>query len=160
VLPAGPLRAPLAPQLARACAILSVGGGNPLRPSNLPIFEAALEPDPEAVSALKSNKVLAFAGIGNPEKFFATLTAAGIDAPVRRGFPDHHAFSVQEAGSLMRQAERDGLTLVTTEKDLARLKGDHNFVRLAERTQALPVRMRFAEPELLRGALVHAIRRA
>jgi tetraacyldisaccharide 4'-kinase len=160
VLPAGPLRAPFASQLARASAILLVGGGDPLRPTNLPVFHGALEPDPVAVSALRSNRVLAFAGIGDPDKFFATLAAAGIDAPVRRGFPDHHRFSAKEARTLLAQAERDRLTLVTTEKDLARLTGDHNFVRLAERTQPLPVTMRFGEPDLLRDALLGAIRRA
>ena len=68
--------------------------------------------------------MLAFAGIGDPEKFFATLAAAGIDAPVRRGFADHHRYTRRRGGALHREAERKDLALVTTEKDLARLQGD------------------------------------
>ena len=95
VLPAGPLRAPLDPQLDRASAIFFVGDNAPAieaaaRERGLPVFHGKLEPDPDAVAAARTKKVLAFAGIGDPEKFFATLSAAGIDAPVRRGFADHH----------------------------------------------------------------------
>src|SRR5262249_11533614 len=95
VLPAGPLRAPLEPQLARASALLMVGDvpsslESAARAHGLPLFRGRLEPDPDAVAALRGRPVLAFAGIGDPEKFFATLSAAGIDVAVRRGFGDHH----------------------------------------------------------------------
>src|SRR5882724_7860421 len=74
VIPAGPLRAPLAPQFARADAILIVGAGSdalPLGiPAGLPVFHGVLEPDAGTVKSLAGRKVLAFAGIGAPEKFF------------------------------------------------------------------------------------------
>jgi tetraacyldisaccharide 4'-kinase len=123
----------------------------------LPVFHASLEPDPDAAASLRAKKVLAFAGIGHPEKFFATLSAAGIDAPVRRGFGDHHRYSVAEARSLMRDADKDSLELVTTEKDLARLKDDAAVAPLAGRARALPVTLCVAEAEgfarLVRTAL-------
>lgn len=162
VLPAGPLRAPLAPQLARASALLIVGGAAPPveAPRRLPVFRARLEPDPGAVESLKSGKALAFAGIGDPDKFFATLEAAGIDAPVRRGFPDHHRYTAAEARALIRDAERNDLQLVTTEKDLIRLRGDANVIALAERAVALPAAMVIDKADELRHLVLGAIRPA
>jgi tetraacyldisaccharide 4'-kinase len=150
VLPAGPLRLALEPQLERASAILIVGGGasaieQPARSRGLPVFHGILEPEQGAVAALRSKKVLAFAGIGDPEKFFMTLAAAGIDAPVRRGFGDHHRYSAAEARALLREAEKAHLELLTTEKDLARLRDDATVAPLAERARALPVTMTIAD---------------
>jgi len=128
VIPAGPLRAPLARQLDRAGAMLLVRGGaadieSAARARGLPVFHGTLEPRPDAVASLRTGKVLAFAGIGDPEKFFATLGAAGIEAPIQRGFGDHHRYTAGEAAALIATAERNDLVLLTTEKDLARLLG-------------------------------------
>ena len=146
VFPAGPLRAPLAAQLDRAHALLVIGpvsgAGNvvaAVTARKLPVFHGALAPDRATISALGKNKVLAFAGIGDPEKFFQTLAAAGIEVALRKSFPDHHRYSRNEAAALMAQAERDGLTLLTTEKDIARMAGDPSLAALAAATRALPV---------------------
>jgi tetraacyldisaccharide 4'-kinase len=163
VLPAGPLRAPLDPQLSRASAILVVGGDAPAieaaaRARGLPIFHGKLEPDPDAVASMRLKKVLAFAGIGDPEKFFATLAAAGIDAPVRRGFPDHHRYSAAEARALVRDADKENLQLLTTEKDVARLKDDATLVELAGRVRALPVTMNIREADAFGRLVLGAIK--
>mgnify|MGYP003556137459 CR=1 FL=1 len=91
----------------------------------------------------------AVAGIGNPERFFSQLRSLGIDA---RGhaFPDHHRYSAAEAADLIAQAEREGLTLVTTEKDLARLKGEAQLETLARQARALPVRLVVTEADAFR----------
>jgi tetraacyldisaccharide 4'-kinase len=162
LLPAGPLRAPLEPQLARASALLVVGdAASPLesaaRARGLPMFHGRLEPDPDAVAALRGRPVLAFAGIGDPEKFFATLSASGIETADRRGFGDHHRYSVAEARTLLRDAERRNLDLVTTEKDFARLKDDAALAQLAQRSRVLPVTMKVAEAEDF-GRLMLAVR--
>ena len=164
VLPAGPLRAPLDPQLSRASAVLVVGGDAPVieaaaHARGLPIFHGKLEPDPDAVASVRIKKVLAFAGIGDPEKFFATLTAAGIDAPVRRGFPDHHRYSATEARALIRDADKENLQLLTTEKDFARLKDDAALVQLAARARALPVTMNIREADAFGRLVLGAIKR-
>jgi tetraacyldisaccharide 4'-kinase len=165
VLPAGPLRAPLDVQLDRASAILIVGDGasaieQPARSRGLPVFHGILEPEQNAVAALRDKKVLAFAGIGDPEKFFATLAAAGIDAPVRRAFGDHHRYSVAEARTLLREAEGGHLELLTTEKDFARLKDDATVAPLAQRARALPVTMKISEADDFERLLLGAVRRA
>jgi tetraacyldisaccharide 4'-kinase len=152
VIPAGPLRAPLEPQLDRASALLIAGETDSAieaaaRARGLPVFHGKLEPEPDAVAALRARKVLAFAGIGDPEKFFATLAAAGIDAAVRRSFPDHHRYSMKEARALLREADQGSLELLTTEKDAARLKGDASVTMLSARARVLPVAMTIAETE-------------
>jgi tetraacyldisaccharide 4'-kinase len=146
VFPAGPLRAPFHAQLNRAQLLLIIGevtGASPLvltaRQREFPLVHAVLAPDPKAVAALRGKKVLAFAGIGQPEKFFATLAAAGIDTPIRRAFGDHHRYSAREAAALIAEANENSLELVTTEKDLARLLGDASVAQLAARACAVPV---------------------
>ncbi len=161
VIPAGPLRAPLEPQLARASALLVVGADAPAieqaaRERGLAVFHGTLKPDADTVASLRGRKVLAFAGIGDPEKFFATLTRAGIDVPVRRGFGDHHRYGVKDARALLREARQGGLDLLTTEKDLMRLKDDTAVAALSERARALPVTMDIADA----NALARLIREA
>ena len=95
--------------------------------------------------------MLAFAGIGDPEKFFATVAAAGIDAPVKRGFSDHHRFSIKEARRLLEEAKRDKLVLLTTEKDAARLQSDAALSELAACARVLPVSLTITESENFRN---------
>ena len=159
VVPAGPLRAPLAAQLARASALLVIGEGSGADPvlaaaPGLAMFHGRLEPDAQALAALRPHKVLAFAGIGDPEKFFATLADAGIDVRVRQAFPDHHRYRRVEAAELIARAEREGLVLVTTEKDLVRLKGEDDLRALAGIARALPVRLAVTEAEAFRRLIL------
>ena len=74
------------------------------------------------MASLRGRRVLAFAGIGDPTRFFNTLRASGIEVAGQRAFADHHAYSQAEIESLIAEAKREALTLVTTEKDLARLR--------------------------------------
>jgi tetraacyldisaccharide 4'-kinase len=94
--------------------------------------------------------VLAFAGIGDPEKFFATLRDAGIEVRATLAFPDHHPYRRAEALDLIGRAERDGLVAVTTEKDMARLAGEPDLAALAGAARALPVTLKVAEQEAFR----------
>jgi tetraacyldisaccharide 4'-kinase len=105
----------------------------------LPLFRGRLAPDQKALAALASQKVLAFAGIGNPEKFFATLAEAQIDVQARQAFPDHYRYQPADVAALLARAEREGLSLVTTEKDAARLVGEPGMEDLAKAASSLPV---------------------
>jgi tetraacyldisaccharide 4'-kinase len=129
VFPAGPLRAPLAPQIARTDALVVVGDGTAAKMlateiavRGKPVLPARLRPDEASLNSLEGRRVLAFAGIGDPTRFFNTLRKSGIDVVRERAFPDHHVFSKADIDGLVSEARGDGLTLVTTEKDLARLK--------------------------------------
>ncbi len=168
VVPAGPLRAPLMAQLARADALVVVGPSQAAadvtaaaRARGMPVFAAELAPDAAAVAALAGTRVLAFAGIGYPQKLFATLTAAGIVVAATRSFPDHHRYTPVQAAMLCAQADREALMLVTTEKDLVRMQGDADIAGLAARARALPVTLMLADPDgfwrLLRTKLAGAL---
>ena len=96
------------------------------------MLHGRLVPDHGAVATLKGRKVLAFAGIGDPEKFFATAVEAGIAVTQRKTFPDHHRFTAEEAAKLEMDADSEGLALLTTEKDRARMAGDPALHALAK----------------------------
>ena len=166
VIPAGPLRAPLGIQLDRAQALVIVGAPDGAiavldraERRGIAIFHARLEPDGSVIAAIGRRRVLAFAGIGDPEKFFATLAASGIDAAERVSFPDHHRFTAAEAQDLVARAQAAGLMLVTTEKDLARLSGDPAVTALSGRASALPVRLVIEEADQFRQMVLNAAKR-
>jgi tetraacyldisaccharide 4'-kinase len=156
VFPAGPLRASLADQLERAQAMIvvgDIGGIGPViasaKSSGLTVFYGRLEPDAGAVAALADKKVLAFAGIGDPEKFLATLREAAVDVAGLRQFADHHRYRKGEAVALVAEAERESLTLVTTEKDMVRIRSDPRLAILATRARPLPVTLSLYRPDEL-----------
>jgi tetraacyldisaccharide 4'-kinase len=161
VIPAGPLRAPLRTQLRHADALLMLGDSSErsepaiagAREHGIPVFRGRLEAEADAVSALIGLKVLAFAGIGDPEKFFATVRDAGIAVSATQAFPDHHRYSRAEADSLLARARREGLALVTTEKDLVRIARKPETAALAKVTRALPVTLQFEDEEAFRELL-------
>ncbi len=164
VIPAGPLRAPVDAQLTRAQALVVVGASSralaiaePARTRNIPILQAYLRADTGFIAELAGRRVLAFAGIGDPEKFFATLAEVGIALAGTRSFPDHHRYTPAEAGALCNEAERDGLVLVTTEKDLARLSGEDQLKQLAGRAKALPVTLAFEDEALFKSLLLEKV---
>jgi tetraacyldisaccharide 4'-kinase len=164
VFPAGPLRAPLQAQLAHCDALLIVGDGIGANgvigaAASLPVFHARLVPDEKAIAALKTRNAYAFAGIGDPQKFFDTLTDAGIAVAQRRAFADHHRYSGEEAAELVMQAEQGGLTLLTTEKDHARMAGDPALAALAAKAQVLPVTLAVDEADELRKIVLAKLRR-
>lgn len=166
MIPAGPLRAPLNMQMARAQALIIVGptdGAGTLfevaQRYNVALFHGRLEPERSALAALGAHKVLAFAGIGNPEKFFATLADAGIEVAERASFPDHHRYTAKEAQTLLRRAEAANLVLLTTEKDLARLAGASHLGALAAHARALPIRLVIEEHDVFRDMIVKAVKR-
>jgi len=166
VFPAGPLRAPLAAQLDHTDALLVVGDGDgandvvtAAKARGLPVFHARLVSDHAAIADLKARQVLAFAGIGDPEKFFTSATEAGLTIAQRRSFPDHHRFTAEEAAELTMAAEHDGLALITTEKDRARMAGEPLLAALAARVHVLPVRMAAKEADALQTAVMAALKR-
>lgn len=166
VFPAGPLRAPLGAQLAQTDALLVVGSGTgadatiaAAQAHGLPVLRGQLVVDDHATDGLKGRKVLAFAGIGDPKKFFISAEELGIAIVKRRAFADHHRFSAEEAADLIMEAERDGLALLTTEKDRVRMTGDPLMAALAVKAHTLPVTMAFSDAAALRRLMAEKLRR-
>lgn len=165
-LPAGPLRAPVARQIVAASALVVIGEGTAADPvvrfaarKGLPIFRAKLEARID--EDLPGQPVLAFAGIGRPAKFFDSLRDGGVDVAVERAFPDHRPYSRQEAESLLMTAEEKGLELVTTAKDMMRLKtGDGEVLRwLAARARVVEAEMRIDEAGRMVDLVLETVRR-
>jgi tetraacyldisaccharide 4'-kinase len=116
-IPAGPLREPVAQGLARADAVILVGDGAPdLQGFRGPVLRAHLKADGDAIAG---KSVFAFAGIGRPEKFVASLQDSGAIVTGSCFFADHHPYGEEELVQL-RAVAGDAI-LVTTEKDFVRL---------------------------------------
>jgi tetraacyldisaccharide 4'-kinase len=120
LIPAGPLREPIAQGLSRTDALVLMGDGTPRLPAfDGPVLRAQLSPS--APKALHGRSLFAFAGIGRPEKFFQTLRAFGGIVIAAQSFPDHHPFTASELTKLKSTAQAARALLVTTEKDYVRL---------------------------------------
>jgi tetraacyldisaccharide 4'-kinase len=145
VFPAGPLRESAYKGLARADAVLIMDGDpetplpNALEAFRGPKLYAQLEPQVHA-ALLSGIKVLAFAGIGAPEKFFRTVKSLGARVMGEVYFADHHPYTERDVESLKRRAQELEADLVTTEKDAVRLPpGTTNIA-------AIPVKAVFTDP--------------
>jgi tetraacyldisaccharide 4'-kinase len=164
VIPAGPLRAPLDVQLARADALLVIGEGKKADSlvaafdgAGKPVLRAKIVPaphmDPRWLSVLPA---IGFAGIARPSKFFATLKANGARLLASHAFGDHHHFTEKEARRLLDEAEAKSAMLVTTEKDWARLtdgEEDRAVTELKHRSRPFPIVARFEDEEKIRALL-------
>jgi tetraacyldisaccharide 4'-kinase len=156
LLPAGPLREPLADGLRRATAVIRLGADRTgiarLLPIGTPCIVADLRPAPRA-PGLAGRRVLAFAGIGRPDKLFATLEAVGAEVIGREAFPDHHPYRRAEIERLLERAVCVDALCVTTSKDVVRLPAD-----LRARVTVLPVAVTWRQPTALERVLEPALR--
>ncbi|MGE0502893.1 MAG: tetraacyldisaccharide 4'-kinase [Rhizobiaceae bacterium] len=125
VIPAGPMRAPLIEQLRFTDGVLRVGVGDGANTvirmaarANKPVYQASARVVDDG--RIAGRRVLAFAGIGDPGKFYATLRGLGAEIAVERSFPDHHNFRHEDIADLASIADQQELDLVTTEKDAVR----------------------------------------
>jgi tetraacyldisaccharide 4'-kinase len=150
VIPAGPLREPVAAAAARCQAAVLIGAdaraAGAALPHGLKVLRATLAP--VGAGALAGQAVLAFAGIGRPAKFFETLEAAGAHLAQRRAFPDHHPYSVRDIEQMLEAASRIGAVAVTTPKDAVRLP-----VALRDSVRVVGVRLDWEEPAAIDAML-------
>lgn len=166
LIPAGPLREPIDTALARISAVIVIGRGHAAdglaaraAARGIPIFKATLRPLPSA--GFDSMRVVAFAGIGRPEKFFRTLREMRMDLAHVVAFPDHHPFTDKDAIELMIKAREESAELITTEKDAMRLlhaPAGSARAQLAEQLRSLPVELVVSDHAMLLDLITDAIR--
>jgi tetraacyldisaccharide 4'-kinase len=132
IIPAGPLRAPLEAQIARAGALIVIGEGGKAA-GLIEAFKAQSKPALKARMVPRQDRrwlgvlpVIGFAGIARPAKFFATLRNEGARLIDTRSFPDHHRYTERDARRLLRAATEHNAMLVTTEKDYVRLPNEED----------------------------------
>ena len=103
---------------------------------------------------LNQRRVLAFAGIGDPQRFFRTVTRAGALVEETRIFPDHHPYSDEAITEMATEAKRRGLDLVTTQKDAVRLEAGSLKARQFRRSvKTLKIDVAFEEPDRARNLI-------
>jgi tetraacyldisaccharide 4'-kinase len=166
IVPAGPVRAPTTLQLAHATALLKLGDGNGADPfiriaarSGKPVYEGTVAPVGDA-GTIAGRRVLAFAGIADPKKFYRTVQKLDAEIVVKRSFGDHQHLSDDEIDDILSTAEKKDLVIVTTAKDAVRLHGHHGRAQaLADRITVIDVEMVFDSPTtprlIIEGALAN-----
>lgn len=162
VFPAGPLRESARAAMRRADAVILMGGSGGRAaerieawrahlPNQTPVLRARLAPK----GAFPLGPVLAFAGIGRPQKFFDALTAAGAELKATATFADHHAYAKSDIDTLREAARRHNALLLTTEKDHVRLPRETRRI-----IHAWPVAARFEDEAPLDNLIERALDRA
>jgi tetraacyldisaccharide 4'-kinase len=132
LMPAGPLREPVNIGLRRAGATILIGKAENFPGSDLidrrkPVLRGLLIPTDQALK-LAGEKVVAFAGIGRPQKFFDSLVEAGCEVAKGIEFPDHYQYNDEDFIDLVDQAATMSAKLVTTRKDYVRLSENHRLM--------------------------------
>ena len=141
IFPAGPLRETLSSGLSKADLALIIGNGNyKLNSKTTPILRANIINK----ILLTNEKLVAFAGIGNPNKFFQTIKDAEADIVDQVSFPDHHEYSKKDLEKLIKLAKEHDAKLITTEKDYVRISQGYQ-----DKIKTLPIELIWEENEIL-----------
>lgn len=145
LFPAGPLREPVKDGLARTDLILLIGAAKPELLDQLPpqkLHRARIVPDHTILSSLKNKKIVAFAGLAYPEKFFGMLQDLDLEVMETLPFPDHYMYRSQDFDKLLKCASHHSAKLLTTEKDHVRLSA-----QMKKMTAVLPIKLIFDDPD-------------
>ena len=151
VIPKGPLREPVAKSLKRANGVILMGDGPVpaiVKSSGLPVHKCRLKP----LKPVPSTPLIAFAGIGRPERFFDNLRKLGADLRDDMKFADHHTYSETDLQRLHAMAEQEGASLITTEKDFVRLPPSRK-----QDIFVFPVDAEFEDPKALINQILSKI---
>lgn len=156
IMPAGPLREDISAGLKRADAVVLMGDdprdlAATLR-ERLPVLQARLALGPEYRQCARQ-RVVAFAGIGDPGRFFRALSAAGAQVVAKRVFDDHHEYDAADIQPILDEAYELGAIPVTTAKDAVRLSPDQR-----QQVNVLTVTVEWQDPAALDRLLDRALK--
>lgn len=163
LIPGGPVRAPLGEQLLQTSAVLKVGVGSAADElvricarAGKQIFVSGVKP--RLIDGFSGKRVLAFAGIADPTKFYRTAKELGADVVIEKSFPDHHYFKDEEIRDLLLIAKQHDLEFATTAKDAVRLSGQGDkALELLNKSTIVEIDMVFDSPDALSTIINTAI---
>lgn len=154
LLPAGPLREPLAKGIERSDAFIMIGHDSGDIAGKLakskPVFKAQIRV-PDSWINNHTMPYVAFAGMGQPDKFLNTLLSKKVNIVGWHSFADHHPYSFKEMEKLAKEAERKGARLITTEKDLVRIP---LAFKKEVTIDTIPVTLEFEQPQAVFDFLI------
>lgn len=165
-MPAGPMRVPVSAQMHHVDGLIVIGDGDgaarvirKAARAAKPIFRASVSV--VGKTRIAGKRAIAFAGIGDPDKFFDMLRKIGVDLVAALPFGDHHVYLEEECEDLLQRAEKDGELLLTTTKDHARLKGMGTLQnKLAETCETVKIELVPNDPAILSRIVDTAVERA
>jgi tetraacyldisaccharide 4'-kinase len=148
VIPSGPLRAPMRFQGPLADGIIlngPMGTPLPLGLPDRPVLRATTIVTGDAGATLNGVRLVAYAGIANPNRFFDQLESLGAKLAAREVFRDHHGFTESDASRLLALAREMNVPLITTGKDLARLlnRPEPSLQQLRDASRTLAIKIKF-----------------
>ncbi|HQT63588.1 MAG: tetraacyldisaccharide 4'-kinase [Acidocella sp. 20-57-95] len=152
LLPAGPLREPVAAAASRCAAAVVIGEDKfnvaGQLPGGLPLLHARLTPACGNLAA--GARVIPFAGIGRPEKFFDSAAELGLVIAAKMAFADHHVYTHTDEVILLTAARAHQAQLVTTEKDYVKLPAS-----LREHCDVITVKLAWDDEAALARLIAH-----
>lgn len=147
VIPAGPLREPFAEGIKRAQAIIILGADKHLIASKsaLPVFYGEIT---EEQPAIANRNIVAFCGIGHPEKFYDSLKKCGFNVKRHFNFPDHHFYTHKQLNIILNYAQANKLDIYTTSKDFVKIPP-----KLRPHFKVLKIKIRWNDEKALQDFL-------
>ena len=158
LLPAGPLRETFDKGVSNADVCIIVGDDKTdlktffsLWYPKLKLLKAEIIPNSQIVKSLLHKKIIAFAGIGIPEKFFLTLKNLDLELLQTVSYQDHKKYKIKEINNLLNLADKKNALLVTTEKDIKRI---HQLnVNAFKKIISLPIDIEFENKAEVKNVL-------
>ncbi|MCH2037392.1 MAG: tetraacyldisaccharide 4'-kinase, partial [Rickettsiales bacterium] len=146
IFPSGPLREPIYSALSKVKAVIAIGDtpNQKLVPytGTKKTIHASILPNFTLPSTQQRN-VVAFAGIGRPDKFFDMLEKNGYNVKEKIYFPDHYYYTAADETTLHQKAEMHDAVLFTTEKDYIKLSSS-----MQQQTHAIAIQLKLDDDEL------------
>ena len=162
VIPSGPMRENLKFGLKKIQIVLIIGEdksniNNLIKLTNnkIKIFYATFKPDIKIIKNFKNKKIIAFAGIGFPNKFYNLLKKMNFNVLETKDFPDHHIYKKNELNLLVQKSKLLNATLVTTEKDYVKI--DEMEDEIKRNISPFPVKLKIQKEEIFIKELKNAI---
>ena len=127
IFPLGNLRESFRPAVDRADFLISIGNSVSRKNLRETIFQNYNQKIidgkfvPNIIPKLKKQKLVAFCGIGRPEKFFSMLRKLNLEIIKEYSFSDHHFYSNRQLTKILDIAKKNNALIVTTEKDFVKI---------------------------------------